>query len=256
MNQKITRLLTFLACAAVLSLFTAAASPTPTCLDGQTLAYYITTYGSAGCQIGDKIFSDFGYTGGNGVNGGNTVTSSAIMVNTLGAVNDPTNPGGGASTFFPNDIGLSFNGSWVAPVAGSSSDGTISFQVAVAVGGAFEITDAGLVQSGGVTGTGFAQTTEAGCSGVNCSVQQWGIVSTQTTNSNAFLAHTFLAPTGVITVTKDIGAIAFSNGTASISDVQDLFSQTAVPEPRAISMLLGLALFAGLAFKKLQAARS
>ena len=91
--------------------------------------------------------------------------------------------------------------------------------------------------------------------GLDCS-QMWSLVTSQTSNSSATSAHTFYLPTGSLTVSKDITAVdgSSANAFASVSLVQDTFSQ--VPEPRALAMLLGLGLIAGLGLKKEVAGRS
>ena len=242
MNHK--RLLIALACAITLSLFTAAASPLTPCPDGATLATYIATYGgNTGCQIGDKIFSNFVYTGPSGT--GTAPTSGGITVNTVDGTNN----------IFPGDIGLSFNGTWDA-TAGQTADGNIAFDVTVAGGGPQEIEDAGIVQSGGVTGNGQAKVTENGCSGaVYPCTATWGVVTLQSGQTDNFANDTIFTPTGTISVTKDINVIG-SNGTASITNVVDVFSQTTVPEPRTVSLFLSLGLFAGIVLrKKFQGAR-
>ena len=239
MTQKVTRLLIILACAGVLSLFTAAATPLPTCSNDWTIAQYISTYNpGGGCVIGDKIFSNFSYIG----SGNNPVPGTDVVVGTLG----PTGTGAAAvDSLFPSDIGLEFSASWTVP-PGTSSDAAIGFEVTIG-SGPLNIEDAGLVQTSGVTGTGVASVVEDGCSGaVFPCTQEWNVL----TNNNSFAADTIFTPTGTISVSKDITVQSGSNGTATISLVQDVFSQTAVPEPRSLSLLLGFGLVAGLALKK------
>jgi hypothetical protein len=239
MTNKVTRLLIILACAGVLSLFTAAATPLPTCANDWSLASYISTYNpGGGCVIGDKIFSNFSYIG----SGNNPVPSTDVTVGTLG----PAGSGAASvSSEFASDIGLEFAAPWTVP-PGTTTDGAIGFDVTIG-SGPLEIEDAGLVQTSGVTGTGTASVVENGCSGaVFPCTQQWNVL----TNANTFAADTIFTPTGTISVSKDISVASGSNGTATISLVQDVFSQTSVPEPRSLSLLLGFGLVAGLALKK------
>ena len=250
MRNNVTRFLIFSACAIVLAMIPAAAAPLPTCANGDTLAQYESLYNSSGgCVIGDKIFSAFNYLGPAVTGGGIAPPASGIVVNTLG----PSGTGaGGTSTQFPSNIGLSFTGTWDALSSGATADGDIAFDVSVVGGGPMLIEDAGLAQtSGPVTGTGVAQVGENGCSGITypCT-QQWGVATIQTGSTYNNVNDTLFTPTGTISVTKDINVAAGSNGTAALSNVQDTFSQTAVPEPRAISMLLGFGLVAGLALRK------
>jgi len=237
------------ACAAVSSMFTALAQQ-PTCADGKSLEYYITNY-SSGCVVGDKVFSDFTYVASAG-GGASKILAGGITVDTLGPTSDP-NP----ASFYSPDIGLQFNTSWaVGP--GQTLDSTIGFDVAV-VGGASLIKDAAVVQSpSGVSGDGIATVTEAGCGPDNppgCTPGDWTVFTFKQGSSNHFKDSTTFSTVGSIEVSKDIGLNGNSNGIATISQVQDTFSQ--IPEPRAMSLLLSLGLLAGLALrKKLQSARS
>jgi hypothetical protein len=199
------------------------------------------------CFIGNLDFSNFQYHS----SASNPPTPVPAGSVTVDALNGATG------------IGFSFNSSWTAVGAGEFSDAAIGFTVSVIGGGPATLEDAALIQTGSVDGTNsgsIASVGENGCSGssngLDCS-QQWSLVTSQTSNSSATSAHTFYLPTGSLTVSKDITAVAGSNGNAfaSVSLVQDTFSQ--VPEPRALAMLLGLALIAGLSLKKkLQAVRS
>jgi hypothetical protein len=81
------------------------------------------------------------------------------------------------------------------------------------------------------------------------------VVTLQSGQTDNFANDTIFTPTGTISVTKDINVIG-SNGTASITNVVDVFSQTTVPEPRTVSLFLSLGLFAGIVLrKKFQGAR-
>lgn len=235
MRNKVTKLLIFTACAIVLAMIPAAAGTVNPCADG-TLASYIAL-GSTGCQIGDKIFSDFGYTGPSGT--GVAPTPAGITVN----------PVDGTNIQFPGDIGVSFNGTWDAQ-AGQMADGNIAFVVTVVGGGNQLIEDAAIVQSSGITLNGQAKVTENGCSGVVAPcTQTWDVLTLQNGQVDNFANDKIFTPTGSISVTKDINVIG-NNGTASITNVVDVFSQTAVPEPREISLLLGLGLFAAVVLRK------
>lgn len=239
MTHKFNRIVLFSACATVISMFTAAAA---SCPSGDTLAQ-LETLGS--CQIGDKIFSDFTYT--DSVKGGALpVTAGDITVDTVGPGQDVAGP----------DYGLEFNGSWTAD-NGQTSDGDIGFEVTVVNGAGMEITDAGLAQTSGITGTGVASVSELGCSGAGCTPGTWAVLTLEDGSTVQGASEKMLAPTGTVTVSKDINVVAPAGSFASISLVTDTFSQTAVPEPRALSLLLGLGLVAGFAFrKKLQGVRA
>jgi hypothetical protein len=103
--------------------------------------------------------------------------------------------------------------------------------------GAAIIKDASLVQSAsGFTGTGDATITET-LGGIT------SITTVNTQGTTILSANTNFTPTGSIGVVKDIGVSGGTNGTASISAIQDTFSQV-VPLP-ATFVLFGTGL-AGL----------
>lgn len=239
MTHKFNRVVLFSACVTVISLFTAAAAPCPS---GDTLAQ-LEAIGS--CQVGDKIFSDFTYT--------DSATGGAIAVTNTGITVDTVGPGEAVSGA---NYGLEFNGSWTAD-NGQTSDGDIGFEVTVVNGAGMEITDAGLAQTSGIFGTGVASVSELGCSSAGCTPGTWAVLTLEDGTTIQGASDTMLSPTGTVTVSKDINVIAPAGAFASISLVTDTFSQTAVPEPRALSLLLALGLVAGFAFrKKLQGARA
>ena len=158
-------------------------------------------------------------------------------------------------------IGFEFNSSWAAVGANEFNDADIGFTVSVIGGGAATLEDAALIQTAGVdsTNTGsLAKVAENGCSGSlpSCS-QEWSLLTDQTSNTTNFAAETFYTPTGSLTVSKDITAQTGTsvNAFASVSLVEDTFSQ--VPEPRSLALMLGFGLIAALGLKKkLQGAQS
>jgi hypothetical protein len=254
MRNNVTRFLILSACAIIFAMMPAAAAPLPTCPDGASLTTYTTTYGGAsGCQIGNLVFSEFSYYGVAVSGGGTAPTTDGITVDTLGPVGSGSS---GASLQFPNNIGLSFTGTWNALINNSTSDADIAFDVSVVGGGPATIEDAGLAQTSGIFGSGVAEVGEAGCSGVvyPCT-QQWAVGTIYSGSTDMQVNGTVFTQTGTISVSKDINVAAGANGSASLSNVQDTFSQ--VPEPRAISLLLGFGLVAGLTLrKKFQSVRS
>jgi len=206
------------------------------CAASATMDTYLAANYS--CYIGNLDFSNFSYTS-SASSPPTPVPATAVTVDAVD----------GAS-----GIGFSFNSSWTAVGANEFSDAAIGFTVSVIGGGAATLEDAAVFQTGGVdwTNTGsIAQVTEDGCSlpGTPCS-QEWDVMTSKTTNTTEFAAESFYTPTGSLSVSKDINA---SDGTsagahATISLVQDTFSQ--VPEPRSLALLLGLGLVAGLSLKK------
>jgi len=241
-THKFNRVLLFSACMAVISMFTAAAD---TCVNGGTLLSY-EALGSTGCTYGGYTFSNFSYTDA-ATNGGNTVTGSGVNVFTA------TNAYGS---------GLSFDGSWDAYGAGATSDGDITFVVTVNNGGAATITDAGVAQTAGVTGSGVATVAEQGCGPAPCVPGSWPnppfVFDANSGSNNQSASETMITPNGSVEVSKNINVEAGTGSgydAATISQVTDTFST--VPEPRAMSLLLGFGLLAGFAFrKKFQADRA
>jgi hypothetical protein len=194
----------------------------PACVSGGTLASYEAL--ASGCQIGDKIFSSF-----TDINSGtNPLTAAEITVTPINGA----------------EIGVQFNAPWSAS-AGQSSDSDITFVVSVVSGGPLLIDDASVVQSSsGFIGDGVANVSEGVCGPTPCTPT----LTLQTVNSagtTSLKDHKVFTPTGSVFASKDI-AVNGNTGFASLSSVQDTFSQTGVPEPTAMG-LLGSALV-GLSF--------
>jgi hypothetical protein len=232
-TNKIKTLVLFSACAAVLSMFTAGAT-TCNSLDGDALTTFLVTGFS--CTYGGFTFSDFTYTD-SASNGGQVVTAADVTVKAV------TNAYG---------AGLEFNGSWNAFGNDATSDGDVSFTV-TALNGATDISDTGLAVTSGVGGTGVATVSEQGCGGVGCTPGTWSVETFQASGpgNDQDVADTTFSTTGSVSVSKDINSAA--NGIpvtdyATISQVVDTFS--VVPEPRAMALMLGFALLAGLALRK------
>ncbi len=103
-----------------------------------------------------------------------------------------------------------------------------------------------------VTGTGDVNYTETVClSSTNCSL----FVDNPGTSSLA-TDLVLTTPSQSITITKDLALSGGSNGTARMTDFSNYYSHT-VPEPRSVSILLGLGFFGIMAFvKRRQAVRS
>jgi hypothetical protein len=213
-----------------------------------TLASYISL-GSTGCTVGNDTFFDFQLLPPVGLGGATAIPATSITVEGLGPLG--TTGASAVAPFLSNDVGVDFGTVW-ATTAGETLDDDISFSVSVG-GGATSITDAGLVQDSYTSGNGNVTVTEKGCSGITYPCNQiWGVA----TNDTSFVADTIFSSTGTLSVEKDI-AVSANSGTAGVSSVADVFSTSAVPEPRSLSLFLGLALVAGFAFKKkLQGAKA
>jgi hypothetical protein len=252
MTRKINQIFTLVACAGVLSLFTAAAIPVPPCSDNVTDNGSLYFGGGYTCQIGDKIFSNFTYTSSAG-GGAVAIDKSAVTVDAIATT--------GTSVTGP-DIGLQFNAGWSAS-AGQVTDAAIGFTVTVVNGAGMAITDLGLAELGAATTPGSASVAELACSSspsCNPLTGQYTLLTLTNHTPPQTSQEVLVTATGSINVAKDISVTGGANGTngfATLSLVQDTFSQSPVPEPRTVSLLLGFALVAGLKIKnKIQSARS
>jgi hypothetical protein len=223
----------------VLGLSVLPASADSLCPSGDTFAQ-IKALGT--CFIGNLDFSNFTYS--------SSASSPPAPIPATSVVVDTVNNASG--------IGFLFNSSWTAVGANEFSDALIGFTVTVIGGGPATLNDAALVQTGSIdsTNTGSVDSVgEHGCPGTSLATcaagSEWALITSQTSNTVAGAAHTFYTPTGQLTVSKDINATTGTspNAFASISGVEDTFSQ-ATPEPRALAMLLGLALLGGLTLKR------
>jgi hypothetical protein len=181
-------------------------------------------FGSSGCSIGDKTFSSFTFSGSA------SGTSTPLIASNVSVV--PITNGGASG----DEIGLGFNSLWVAN-SNSFSDTVIQFTVTVIGGGPQLISDASIVQSsGGFTGTGAATVSEGICGPVPC-LTEVSAYTVNTQGTTKLSDHVVFTPTGTIRAVKDIGVAGGTNGTATLSYVEDTFSQTSVPEPASIVLL-------------------
>jgi len=215
----------FLLCAGILAVTSAPSwAVTATCGDNVAFSTYLTA--GFTCAIGDKTFSNFSYT----ASGTNPIAASAITVDTIGPTGTGASfvAGTGNLTGLPaTDIGLEFFAPWSVGI-GQSSDSFIGFTVTIN-GGPQLIDDASLVQGGsGFTLGGIAQVTE----NINGTIQ----LITVDQNGQLVLGDTkSFSPTGTAVVTKDL-SVNGNNGSAAISQLVDVFSQTTVPIPGALPL--------------------
>lgn len=213
-------------CITLLTIAVAAPVFGAACVTG-TVASYQALNGSGGCTIGDKIFSNFSFAASAG--GGSSVLAASSITVT------PVTNGGTSGT----EIGLQFNSLWSAG-SNSFSDTTITFEVQVIGGGGFMIDDASTVQSSsGFTGTGQASVTEGICGPAPCTNTSTSTTTIKEQGTTQLSDHITFTPTGSIMAVKDIGVQGGTNGTATISQVTDTFSQTSVPEPASVFLLGG-----------------
>jgi hypothetical protein len=234
MKSNLTRFSLF-ALVSLVSVSTAMAAPacgtsagtTPSNAALSTL--YVTSTGNANgyvCDINNLEFSNF-------ADNSLAVPASAITVVPI------------TTTGFE---GLEFTGPWSTT---SVEDVDISFTVTALSG---LLTDVHIdLNNAQVSGTGNVSYNETVCEGANCSVfVDDSVPGTGKVSNVLYLSQ----PTTSISVDKDLILNAGSNGTASMSNFDNYYSHT-VPEPRTVSVFLGIAFFGAMVFvKRRQAVRS
>ena len=178
-----------------------------------TMADYLAL-GSGGCQMGDKIFSDFFYQPSSGGDGP-AVAASAIFV-------APVNPG----SYNPGIVFSSSN--WFVSGVNSYYDASIAFNVTVLRGGA-PINDATLTMGAdaSVSGAGSASIGESIVAGGG--FPELGALDVDATGP--LVDHVSFAPTSTVEVSKNffIGTSLTGDGSARIFSFTENFSE--VPEP-------------------------
>jgi len=205
------------------------------CASGVLLSTYIGT----SCTIGDKTFSNFIYT--------DSATGGAAAIDATGVTVETVGPDGSEAILGPN-IGLQFSASWSA-TSGQVTDATINFMVSVAGGGPMLIEDAGLAQVSSVFANGFATVKENGCGPAPCTPGTFTVLTFDNGGPTSQVFNdTLFSPTGSVQVAKDINVNGGSRdgSFASLSIVNDTFSQTYVPEPASLTLLASALLGLGL----------
>jgi len=215
--------------------FAPAALADSPCVAGSLSSYVDSLYGGTAssnfsCSVtADGLtldFSQFTYTPG----GSTTEAASAI---------------GAAPVTAPDGPGLQFNpGIPVNGLTSGTEDFLVGFTVTAESGG--EIGDVYINLSNvSTSGTGVATYEEQFCNSQGtCSLY---VENPITADSNVInLSNTALGgPVSSLTITKDVTLSAGSNGSAGLSGFNNEYSPSAVPEPRAVSYVLGLGLLAG-----------
>ncbi len=218
----------------------------PVCGDNTPLSTYLVSGYS--CQIGDKTFSNFNYVS-SAQGGAVAITPAGITVDTLG-------PLGSGASIVNNDIGLQFNANWSA-TAGQVTDSNIGFTVTVNGGGAMLIDDTGLAQISGVSPNGSASVAERGCGPAPCTPNTISVLTFDNGGpTSQTVLDTYFTPVGSLAVMKDIAVSGGTSGFATLSLVDDTFSQIAVPEPMSMGLLGGGLALLGLARRRRLAKQS
>lgn len=229
MKFNLTRLSALLA---VTLLFVTAAMAAPTCPTNIAGTNYPLINGGLGsfvCDINNLEFSNFRFTSAN-------LSPTGMVISPI------TTPG---------FEGLDFSGFALAAFnPGEVADLTVKFTVTALTG---LLTDVHIdLLAPSVSGTGHVRYSETVCQSTSdCILFVDDPLTTSLTTSlilNPGATH--------LDITKDVTAFAGANGSAVVSDFDNYYSHT-VPEPRAISIGLGLVLFGVVAYtKRRQAVRS
>jgi hypothetical protein len=209
-----------------------AAADTP-CATAALSSYLVSGFT---CSVGDLDFSDFSFNTG----GTDPVTAAGVGVT---PVTSPDGPG------------LDFDPSGFVSGDGLSQDVMVGFTVTAAPG---VLIDDIYMGFGNVTtsGTGTALYTENFCGGPEDACSLF-VEAPTTSDTNAVnLKSTDIGgPVSSLNITKDLTLQTGTDGLAATSSFLNEYST--VPEPRAVSLVLGLGLLAGFVFfKRRQVAQS
>lgn len=209
------------------------------CPVGQDLSYYLANFGgSTGCTVGNLDFSHFSFNNG----GTDQIPAADIGV---AAITNPDGPG------------LNFDPSADLQGANLSADVFVGFTVTALDGASIGDIYMGF---GNVTTQdgGSALYTEQFCGGAEdlCSL----FVEAPTTGQYNMvnLSSTALGgPVSTLTITKDLQLKTGSAADSIAATSSFLNEYSEVPEPRGVTMLLGLGLLAGFViFKRRQVVQS
>jgi hypothetical protein len=238
MRFKLTRFALFgaICLAAVPALM---AAEIDTCPSVALATTYVNSNGTANsftCVIGNLQFSNFNFTGLN-------ITASQVEVQSL-----PT----------PGNEGLDFTGAF--DVGGNNDPSTMDVNVGFTVTALTGTINDLQIDLGpddiGTAGQGHIHYVENYCSNTGCNIFVDNPGTASLTSEIPLTSPPLTSlPITSLTVDKDLSLHA-NNGTASVSAFDNRYSNSSVPEPRAISFFLGLALLCGVTvMKRRQAAR-
>jgi len=190
-----------------------------------SLADLISTGGSI--TVGDKVFSQFSYTGNS-----TAPTSANLFVGPI--------PPNGTDAF--GNFGLQFAGGASSPVTGGTTDFTIGYTV-TNLGTTPLITDVHLTSNLSIAGT--PQTGAGGTIVETINAANVGVVAqinnSVTATSSSLDSQASFNPAGPyqsLRVTKDVQLVGTDVAFANVSFIDQSFSQV-VPEPSSL-LLMGL----------------
>jgi hypothetical protein len=177
----------------------------------------------ASIQVGDKLFSNFGWNSA-------TIPSAGVNVQAI----DQSNP------LFVGNYGIDIQGSFTQFGPGTI-DADLTYKVSVI--GSQRISDVHQVVNGGGIGDFVASVSEVLLSAPN-GVTLGSLFNGASSTGNFQVGSAdIVPPVSQLWVNKDINLLVGPNGvTASISDIQQTFSQTGTPDGGMTLALLGIAL--------------
>lgn len=204
---------------------------TPTACSSETLNNYLVS--GFACTIDNLVFSNFTYS--DTASGTSPIPSTAVNV---------------VPITIPDDEGLEFTAGW-SVIEPAEEDSNIGFKVST-LNGLATIDQLGLEFNGNHTGTGSSGVTETYCPGGTLITCPSGLQQIAVTNPPTVLSTTSLtfAAVSSISVSKDIFVDAGNWGTASISNVDNTYGQTGVPEPGTLCLIGGGLLTVGFLRKR------